>query len=311
MTKDKKPNFLLVGTAKAGTTSLYHYLNQHPDIFMSDIKEPKFITSQFLKNLSGYRDPKIGKDTISKYDDYLQLFRKAKREKILGEASVDTLYYAEKSIPIIKKYLGDPYILIILRNPVDRAFSVYLHMIRDKREVLSFEEAIKQESERIKSGYEFFWHYVNSGFYYKQVRFFVNSFSKVKVVLFEDLKKDVCLVLKEIYEFLKVDSSFCPQNINFKFNKGGVSKNGLIISILHEFLIKPNQFKEFIKKILRVFLTKDQLEKLFFNLMKITIHDRMSLNPKTRSYLVNVYKKDIVALQTIINRDLSHWLKLN
>ena len=135
------PNFLVVGAAKSGTSSLHNYLNQHPEIFMPsfrdgvNVKEPQFFVRESVMDRlhSG----------IWNWQDYKDLFFQVKDEKAIGEASVFYLYYFEEAINNIKKYLGDQIkIIIILRNPIDRAYSAYQHVSRSMKEELSFEEAL-------------------------------------------------------------------------------------------------------------------------------------------------------------------------
>jgi len=154
----KLPNFLIVGAPKSGTTSLYYYLKEHPEIYMSKLKEPHFFSKE-CKNLP-FRGPKDESLGSTKYmnltwEDYQNLFKGAITYKAVGEASADYLYYFKCSIKNIKKYLGNPKIIIILRNPIERAFSAYLHMLRDGREYLSFREALHMEEERKKNNWDF------------------------------------------------------------------------------------------------------------------------------------------------------------
>ena len=136
------PNFLVVGAGKSGTTSLYHYLKAHPDVFMSRIKEPGFIVAQFIKMpQSGVGDER--QSTVGNFSDYCRLFEDAEGKKAVGEASNDNLYHYERAIPYIKRFFGDIKIIIILRNPVDRAFSAYTYLLRDNREFLTFEEDLR------------------------------------------------------------------------------------------------------------------------------------------------------------------------
>jgi hypothetical protein len=160
------PNFLLVGA-----TAIAGYLSQHPDIYVSPIKEPKFFTSQFLRfPLQGPGDSFVENFTIKTFDAYKQLFRRVKDEKAIGDASVDNLYFHKEVIPLIKSCLGDVKIIIVLRNPVERAFSAYKNLLRDSRETLSFEEGLNRERDRRQRGYEYIWRYLDLGFYYRQVR---------------------------------------------------------------------------------------------------------------------------------------------
>ena len=147
------PNVLIAGAAKSGTTAMYFYLQNHPDIFFSRLKEPCFFSAQvfeFPGNGIGDEQKKITQ-TLTEYE---LLFRDAGNQKIIADASQDTLYYPE-TIPNIHKYLGDPAILIMLRNPIDRAFSAYGHLVRDNRERLSFEDSLQKEEQRIADRLEF------------------------------------------------------------------------------------------------------------------------------------------------------------
>src|SRR5690554_1769397 len=160
------PNFLIVGTAKSGTTSLVQYLKNHPKIFIPDIKEPRYFSYDLLKD-NGYKGPgdlENKKIAIKDKDEYENCFKKVREDVIaIGEASVETSFYFEHTIPKIKNEIGDPKIIILLRDPVKRAISAYSHLIREGRETLSIEEAIKNERLRRDNGYEFIWSYVSSG----------------------------------------------------------------------------------------------------------------------------------------------------
>jgi len=115
------PNFLIVGAAKAGTTSLGNYLSAHPNVFLSTPSEPKFLTSGFLEfPHQGPGDAEIDEGVISDFDEYKRLFEGGKTAEARGEASADLLYYHERAIPVIREVLGDPKIIIILRDPVER-----------------------------------------------------------------------------------------------------------------------------------------------------------------------------------------------
>ena len=140
----KLPNFLIVGAPKSGTTSFNYYLKEHPQIYMSRVKEPYFFTSQRLQlPESGPGDYK--RKYIKEFSQYKELFNNVGNEIAIGEASTDTMFYHSFTINEIHKFVGDPKILIFLRNPVDRAFSAYTHLLRENREPHSFEEGLDQE----------------------------------------------------------------------------------------------------------------------------------------------------------------------
>lgn len=299
----KLPNFLIVGAAKSGTTSLYHYLKQHPEVYMSPVKEPRFITAQFMKfPLTGIKSDKIEKNIVKNFDEYKKLFENVNSEKAIGEASNDNLYFYEEAIKCIKKYLGNVKIIIILRNPIDRAFSAYQMFLRSSREYLSFEDALRAEDGRKNKNLPFGWYYKSAGLYYRQVKAYLQNFTHVKVYFYDDLKDEILGLIKDMYEFLGVDKSFTP-NISFKYNIGGVPKNKLIKIILISYRLKTA-----IKKILKFFLGEEKTLQLIESLRTRGLK-KQSMKPETREYLKNFYREDIMQLQDLIKKDLSHWLR--
>lgn len=295
------PNFLIVGAAKSGTTSLVEYLKQHKDIFIPKSKEPKFLTySAGIKNFKGPGDKNVESEIIKIFPDYQKLYSES-NHILRGDASVDLLYYWKEAIPQIKRYLSDPKIIIVLRNPIDRAYSNFLHMKRDLRENLSFENAIEAESERIKNNYEFIWHYIQVGKYTKQVEAYQKNFSEVKIVLFDDLKHNTEQTIKEIIKFLGADE-YQNIDVNKISNISGVPKN----YILQKFL-----YNNGLRKIYRKFF-KDALwgEKIIQireeiinkNIVKIT------MDPSMHQKLQEIFYEDIKQLEHLIDVDLTDWL---
>lgn len=299
----KLPNFLIVGAAKSGTTSLYHYLSQHPEVYMSPIKEPRFITAQFVKYPLRLKKEKR---VIEDFEEYKKLFKHVKNEKAIGEASVDNLYYYEESIKFIKKYLRDVKIIIILRNPIESVFSNYQMLVRSRGEHLSFEDALNAEDERKKLHmiYGCGWHYKSLCFYYKQVKAYLENFTHVKIYLYDDLKNNTLGLIKDMYEFLGVDTLFVP-DISYKYNVGGIPKNKFIYNIL---FVKPRLLRGGLEKVLKIFLLEERFYKIVEDL-KARYLKKEQIKPETRDYLKNLYREDILKLQDLIGRDLSHWLR--
>jgi len=298
------PNFLIVGAAKSGTSSLYHYLNEHPEIFLPARKELRFF-SQMKANFKGPGDDKLNKTIIKSIEEYSKFYIPVKNEKAIGDVSPDYLYFFKNAIPNIRKILIDPKIIIILRNPIDRAFSHYLHFVRDGREKLSFEEALAAEDNRKALNWEWAWYYKDVGFYYNQVKAYLENFSEVKVYLYDDLKKDPLSLVQDIYRFLGVDDSFIPKSIGEKFNVSGVPKN----KFLHEFLRKPNAIKSTLRPLARLVLPDKETRERFLRKLLQKNLKKPEMKPETRDYLKRLYKEDILKLQDLIKRDLSHWLK--
>lgn len=300
----KLPNFFIVGAAKSGTTSIFAYLSQHPEIFFSPLKEPKFFSvSANTFPHKGPGDSEVDNTIIKDKHDYLNLFKGAKDEKVIGEASADYLYFYKIAAPLIYECNPNAKILIILRNPAERAFSAYRHMLKDKRESLSFENAIEAEESRMDNNYEFIWFYKDVGHYYHQVLEYLKTFNKgsVKICLFEDLTKNSSEVTREILKFLEVDECFSP-DISEKHNVSEIKLN----ESLDQFLSRYNHpVKNLLRPLFLNTLGKDNTERLvnYFKGKNV-----LRMRSKTRKSLINLYRDDIIKLQDLIKRDLSSWL---
>ena len=271
---------------------------------MSSSKEPKFITSQFLSfPFKGIGDEKVEQNIIKSFREYCNLFKGVNYEKIIGEASADSLYFYDGAIKNIRKYLGNVKIVIVLRDPIERAFSHFCHFIRDEREYLTFEDALKEEKNRKKCNWVFGWHYSSVGFYYKQVKAYLDNFGQVKIYLFDDLKKDTLGLVKDIYEFLEVDISFTP-DVSVKYNVSGIPKNKFI----HKFLREQNILKSMVKPVVKTLIPYKERRKVIEKI-KMKNLQKPQMKPETREYLKNLYREDILKLQDLIKRDLSSWLE--
>ncbi|NIR50443.1 sulfotransferase [candidate division KSB1 bacterium] len=299
----KLPNFLIVGAARSGTTSLYHYLKQHPHIYMSPVKETHFITAQFLGlPQKGPTERVRNTHIIQDFESYQKLFADVAGEQCIGEASADYLYYYKKAIPTIKKFLGECKIIITLRNPIERAFSSYMYLKRLGYEQLSFEDAIREEPRRLEMGYSYLWRLKSVGLYYKQVAAYLNSFKSVGVFFFDELQSQPAKIVADAYSFLGVDDTFRPKT-NVTYNASGTPKN----SVLFDFLTRENLFKKSLKPLVdRIFPEERRMhviEKMKYALLKKT-----TMLPETRDKLVSFYRNDIERLQELLDKDLSHWL---
>ena len=293
------PNLLIVGAAKSGTTSLHNYLKQHSDIFMSDHKEPHF----FINNEIGTNRIPNG---ISKYDDYIALFKNSESYKYRGESSTMYLQFPDISIKNINKYLNDNVkIIIMLRNPVERAFSGYQHVKRyNVMENLDFEDAIKQCENRyfINTNFTPASRYINIGLYYNMVKKFQANFGEnMHIVIYDDFIADTQNELSKIFSFLNI-SDFVI-NTNEKYMVGGWQwKN----SFLKKLFLKKNLLNKFI----RFILPFQSFKKILRNrLVQVFSTPVVKMKDTTKSSLQNLYKEDLKKLSTIIDRDLKIWLK--
>jgi hypothetical protein len=293
------PNLLIVGAAKSGTTSLHNYLKQHSDIFMSDHKEPHF----FVNNEIGTNRIPNG---ISKYDDYIALFKNSEIYKYRGESSAMYLQFPDISIKNINKYLNDDVkVIIMLRNPIERAFSGYQHVKRyNVMENLDFEDAIKECENRyfINTNFTPASRYINIVLYYNMVKKFQANFGEnMHIVIYDDFIADTQNELSKIFSFLNI--SDCVINTNEKYMVGGWQwKN----SFLKKLFLKKNLLNKFI----RFILPFQSFKKILRNrLVQVFSTPVVKMKDTTKSSLQNLYKEDLKKLSTIIDRDLKIWLK--
>lgn len=303
------PNFLIAGAMKSGTTSLYVYLSQHPSIFMSYPKEPRFFIADTDKNLSR-DDPRyvhIQDHTVFTFEEYCALFENIPpRKTAIGESSVGYLYHYGEAIPKIRKHLGNPKIIIILRNPVDRALSSYMHLFRTYWETDSFERCL--ELEEVRKKWDILNHYKSAGLYHEQVKAYLDNFDKVRIYLYDDMVDDVLKLVKDVYGFLEIDENFTPDTKK-KYNVSKSDKS----SILGRFL---NDYNHPLKKVLRPLLLKtvgkDNMLKFIRYIddknktdAKLTV----TMKPETRKELIDFFRVDVLKLQDFTGRDLTHWLE--
>lgn len=292
------PNFLIVGVARCGTTSLFHYLEQHPEIGMSRIKEPKYFSSLDL-NLpqKGIGDDTVYSKVIRNESEYDNLFKHIDKESAIGEGSSDYFYYHEDVIPRIKSKLGNPKIIICLRNPIDRAYSAYSNLTRDSREKLTFQEGLKAESSRITGNWDWMWYYKTGSLYSEALNHFMQSFSNVKVILFDDLESHPKEVLSEVFSFLEV-SSKVNIDVSTHYSHSGKPKSRLI-SVLTG---RNNKLIFAFRELIIGFIPRKYLEKIAKIIFKKDVLDQ-----EIKNELKDFFKNDINSLERLINRDLSFW----
>lgn len=207
------PNFLLIGAAKSGTTSVYRYLQQHPQVFLSEPKEPRFFAFEdHPLDFAGLRDVAWKREFYTNRERYLALFAGAGARPAVGEASV--MYLSEAgAAERIHRYVPEMKIMAILRDPVERAYSNFVYMRAERREEIeSFDAALDAEAERRRAHWISWFFYQRRGMYGEQLKPYYSLFAReqIRVWLYEDLVRDPARLLREMFAFLGVDDSFRP-----------------------------------------------------------------------------------------------------
>lgn len=297
------PQFLLVGTAKAGTTSLYHYLSQHDDVAIP-VKE----TFYFLKDI--YRDNHLEypkqrplKSLILNENEYKKTYAGLGDKVLAGEIGTGYLYHHEVAIPLIKETLGDPKILIMLRNPVTRCFSSHMHFVKDLHENLSFKEALAQEAKRKDEGWDFMWHHKSVGLYCNQVKAYLEAFSNVKVIIAEEFAQERHRITNEIFDFLEISQMDEFKNLK-TFNPSGVPKN----TWLQRFITQENRLKAMVRPLFRMAFSKEKRAKIRKSVKAKNLDKSTPIPSDIANDLMEFYDADIKKLEKLLGRDLSIWL---
>jgi hypothetical protein len=295
------PNFFLIGAGKAGTTSLYYYLRQHPEVYMSPNKEPKFFAYEgHPLDFRGPYDDRIRARTTTTEADYLALFDGVTDEKAIGEAS--TIYLSDLPVAgAIAARIPDARIIAVLRHPAERAFSAYQHLVRDGHEPLpTFEAALEAEPRREADGWIVQYQYMARGFYGRHLERYYERFdpSRIRVHLYEDFVADPDGVVADLFAFLDVDPTFEP-DLGSRHNVSGQPRSAR----LQRWLTQPHPVKETLKR----WIPEEWGHRLISWIQPLNIA-RGELDPATRRRLVDAYRDDILRLEALIDRDLSHWL---
>jgi len=303
MSGPRLPDFLVAGVAKSGTTSLQRYLEQHPDVFVPEIKE-RFHFIAPLHARIPRQDPhreKIQRRTVSSAADYPALFAPAGARRACGEVGTFYAYHHEAAIPAIRALLGDVKILLLLRNPVDRAFSAYTHFRGFGLERGTFEEGLAAEEQRRRDGWYAMWHYRAAGRYAAQVEAYRRAFSRVRVFLYDDLRDRPRDLLREVFGFLGVDDGFEPDT-RTRHQVSGRPKS----RALHELIGKESWARRLARPVARALLDEKQRER-FVERYRMRNLARERMGAATRAALCEEFRGEVDRLEALLGRDLSAW----
>jgi len=299
------PDILILGAAKCGTTSLAFFLKQHPDVYMPR-KEPGFFAYHnrpVLEIPSGIRDRQI-----TDLGAYSSMYEGVKPGQKICDSSVAQFTNAEHTVRNVKQYYGESVsglkTVLILRHPVDRAYSHYLMFVKNGLETLSFEDAIRPENVKRRIGDQLGYDYLGGSLYAERVRLFKHSFPQLKIYTTEDLKKPQ-EILKDFLDFCGLNDKVSI-NTAAKLNPSGLPKKKGLIRILHS----RSKFKEILKRLLPDKL-QYRLTAVKSDLLRRSIV-KAEIDPILRQELTDKYfKTDILELQKIVGRNFSNWLTQN
>ncbi|MCA9735203.1 sulfotransferase domain-containing protein [candidate division KSB1 bacterium] len=285
--------FFMVGAPKTGTTSVYEYLKTHPQVFLPSVKEPNFFVEV------GNNCPTS--DNINDVIEYLSLYENMPSATLIaGDCSVSYMHDPLAAEKIRKLIGGDAKILIVLRDPCDRAYSHWLMDVREGFQNLDFLDAVKKDyHSEGRKGFCFSHMYVECGLYADAIVRFRETFGidKVKIILNGQLKDDPENCLKEIFKFLGVNIDHSI-DISARHNTAAEPRNKFVKFLFHN--IK-----------LRLFLKKIMPKNLRSNIRKIiTVSAKdKKISQIEREFMLKYYYDDILKTEKLIGVNLSTWRK--
>ena len=301
------PNLFLVGAMKAGTTSVHYVLSEHPQIFMSEVKEPKYFAFyKEQRHFLGPQDPANQRLYVDRRR-YLSLFRNRGTEKYAGESS--TIYlYSPEAAENIKHEVPDARILVILRNPVDRAYSNFLYARqRGLEPEPSFQRALEVEEARIAQGWGALWHYKSKGLYAEQLERYLMNFPQRQIFigLYDDLQSTPTEFYRQIWKFLEVSDSTVPTDT--VLNRSGAVRSPFLHVLLLFFLRLPQRLpRNFIWR-LRASAVGGVLSSRLEALYNLNLTSPPPLPLDVKNWLSHYYLSDIQKTEQIVGKSLDLW----
>ncbi len=309
------PNFIVVGAAKAGTTSIYQYLSQHPEVYLSPIKETNYFAKDIPldkirkdyykegeldveKYVNGDLSEQIHIAFVSEWDHYQKLYKNVKGQKAIGEIS-NSYLHSEVAAREIYAVNPDMKIIMILRDPIKRAFSHYKMTLRIGLVKDSFYEEVQRDYAAREKGFRVSHLYVEMGMYADQVSRYLEVFPReqVRIYLFDDLRVDAAALMDDMIRFLGVDPTE-RVDTSFQANQASVPKSAGLVHFL-----RKSGIRKVAKKLSPKFIG-EAAKKIFYKK-----EDDLVLMQRDKDFLRPLFEADVRKLEKIINRDLSHWLR--
>jgi hypothetical protein len=312
MTVPPRPNLFTAGVSKSGTTSLHYYLGQHPQVFMSPIKEPAFFAAADLLELgdrervlavveqdrsalqtylAGPQEPVMFRFVLD-WDDYARLFRDARDETVIGESST-AYFWAPSAAGAIRARVPDARVVFLLRDPAQRLHTLYLQSLW-RRPGVSFRawfEAARDAPRHWPSG-------VGAGRYATHLGRYFDVFprERLRVYLYEDYCADARAVLRDLFAFLHVQPDH-PVDVTRRHNETFVPRFPRLHALRRRLLpgvVRPRWLPEAARRALRRAYRRRP--------------GGHALTPADRAMVVDYYRDEIRRAADLIGRDLSAWL---
>jgi hypothetical protein len=297
------PDWIHIGSGKSGSTSLATYLSQHPQLYVSPVKEPRYFISPGVRPafVGPADDERVNDLMVWDHADYAALFAGRAPGQLAGELSQGYLAWPGAAAAI-RAHNPDTRIIAVLRQPADRAFSMWAAHRRDGFEPLKrFEDALEAEPQRIADGYSPIWWYAERGWYGQAIEEWLAHFpaDQLRVWIYEDLQRDPIGLHAEIFEFLGVDPGFVP-SVDKHHNVSLVPRSRKV----EAFVRTPSGARRAVGRVVPPAMRAALATRVLSSNGR-----RLAFDPATRRRLTARYRPDIERLGELIGRDLTVWLE--
>jgi len=297
-----KVDFFCVGVAKAGTTTLHDLLSLQQNISLPSRKETNYF-SFGINGKPAFTGPldnaSVNEPTLTSFEDYINDFDPSPGS-LIGE--ICPSYSLAGAASNIYEHNPNAKILILLREPVSRSYSNYQHLVRDGREYGSFEDALAAEEDRLEKGWEWVWGLKANSLYFSLVKEYQDKFgsNNVKILFFEDFVKNQAQHVKDVMDFIGLDSSTAIHE-EFNSNKSGVVSGKW--KHVHKLLLSEGFVNSALRAVLPLKLRK-KLGLLFKRFSTV----KGGVSAETQSRLSNEFSTDISQLNDLIGGRVSEWM---
>jgi hypothetical protein len=294
----KPIQLMIAGAQKAGTTSLFRYLAQHPEIHTHPHREMTYFTNDIEYN-NGYQK------AFSKY------FRNIPNSKNILLAKHVMVMYSTNAIKRLYDHNPETHLIVLLRNPIDRAYSAYWYArLRGWENKKTFEEALNAEKSRLQESW-YKWRnnaYLYNGIYCQHIERLFNQFGKkqVHVFILDDLKKNPVEVCQKIFRLNGIHWGFTP-NTTILHNRSAMAHSETFAKTFKWFLQPDN----LLKRISRIFIPDRISHKIRYAVLQVNEKNFIppSMKPETCSRLIEFFEPHNFRLEKMLELDLSHWNK--
>jgi len=301
MITDSLPDFVIIGAARSGTTAIHSYLRQCGDVFMPGVKEPNFFAYEGVElDIKGPGAEFIN-NSVTELAKYKALFADAGPTQVKGEAS--PLYLYEPDAPTnMARHVPNAKIVVILRNPIEQAWSHYLYARKLAIEnEPDFTKALMKEADRLSQGWQPLFGYSQFPKYGTQLKRWMKHFDRSQFFIrtYDDFVADPEKLMREMVRFVGVETPFDP-DMSRKLNAGGVPKN----KAFHDFLMRPNP----VTGALGYIVPQKTRWAIRDWLAGFNTRGEPTMTEDAREILRERLAGEIMETGRILERDLRHWL---